>query len=37
MAGRQIVILHGFIKKTQETPDRELKMARKRLKEVKHG
>lgn len=37
MVGRQIVILHSFIKKTQETPDRELKMARKRLKEVKHA
>jgi len=37
MVGREIVILHSFIKKTQETPDRELKMARKRLKEVKHA
>lgn len=35
MVGRQIVILHSFIKKTQETPDRELKIARKRLKVVK--
>ena len=35
--GREIVILHSFIKKTQETPDRELKTARKRLKEVKHA
>jgi len=35
MVGRQIIILHSFIKKTQETPDRELKTARKRLKEVK--
>ncbi|TXT21877.1 MAG: hypothetical protein FD134_2495 [Gallionellaceae bacterium] len=33
---RRIVILHGFIKKTQQTPDKELKLARKRLKEVKH-
>lgn len=37
MVGREIVILHSFIKKTQETPDRELKTARKRLKEVKHA
>ena len=37
MIGRKIVILHSFIKKTQETPDRELKTARKRLKEVKHA
>ena len=35
--GRRIVILHGFIKKTQKTPDKELKIARKRLKEVQHG
>lgn len=34
MVGREIVILHSFIKKTQETPERELDVARKRLKEV---
>lgn len=34
MAGRQVVILHSVIKKTQKTPARELKTARKRLKEV---
>lgn len=34
LVGRRIVILHGFIKKTQQTPDKELKLARKRLKEV---
>lgn len=28
------VILHGFIKKSEKTPDRELSMARKRAKEV---
>lgn len=34
----EIFILHSFIKKTQTTPDKELKLARKRLKEVKqHG
>lgn len=37
LVGRRIVILHGFIKKTQQTPARELKLARKRLKEVQHG
>lgn len=31
---KRIVILHGFIKKTQTTPDDELALARKRLKEV---
>ena len=30
-------ILHAFIKKTQETPDRELKLARRRMKEVTNG
>ena len=35
MIGQRVVILHAFIKKTQETPDRELKTARKRLKDLK--
>ena len=33
---RRIVILHAFIKKTQETPERELKLARRRMKEVRN-
>jgi len=37
MVGREIVILHSFIKKTQKTPDKELHIARKRLKELNHG
>lgn len=38
MVGRQIVILHGFVKKSDKTPQRELDVARKRLKEVlQHG
>ena len=37
MVGHQIVILHSFIKKSPETPAHELKTARKRLKEIKHG
>ena len=32
--GRELVILHSFVKKTQATPDREIKLARSRLKEV---
>ena len=32
--GREVVILHSFVKRSQATPDRELKLARKRLKEV---
>ena len=35
--GKRIVVLHAFIKKTQETPDRELRLARKRLKELQDG
>ena len=37
MVGRRITVLRAFIKKTQETPDRELKLARKRLKELQDG
>ncbi len=29
----RIVVLHGFIKKTQKTPDDELSLARRRKKE----
>ncbi len=32
-----LVALHGFIKKTQKTPDEEMKTARKRMKEVEDG
>jgi len=35
--GKRIVVLHAFIKESQQTPDNVLKMARKRLKEVMHG
>ena len=34
---KRIVVVHAFIKKTQETPDKELKLARKRVKELQHG
>lgn len=30
----RIVILHGFIKKSEKTPEGDLKLARKRMKEV---
>ena len=33
--GRRIVVLHAFIKKTAQTPERDLKLARKRLKEIR--
>lgn len=32
---QQVVMLHGFIKKTQKTPDKELKLAKQRMKEFK--
>ena len=32
--GRKIIVLHSFIKKTNETPKRELEIARKRQQEV---
>ena len=35
--GQQIVMLHGFIKKSQKTPAKELKLARQRLAEVKNN
>jgi len=34
---KRVVILHAFVKKTQAAPDREIKTARRRMKEVKHG
>ena len=34
--GQVIVLLHAFTKKTKKTPDGELEMARKRLKEVEN-
>ncbi len=35
VTGRRTVIVHAFIKKTQQTPPKELATARKRVKEVK--
>ena len=37
LAGRRVIVLHTFIKKTQKTPRRETETARKRMKEVKHA
>lgn len=36
MKGQRIVILHGFIKKSQATPTKELRLAKQRMKEVFH-
>lgn len=35
MVGQEIVMLHSFIKKTQKTPEKELKLAKQRMKELK--
>lgn len=37
LLGRRVVVVHAFIKKTQQTSDKELKIARKRTKEIVHG
>lgn len=37
LMGQRIIILHAFIKKTQKTPHNEIRIVRKRLKEVKNG
>ena len=34
LAGQRVIVLHAFIKKTQQTPDRDIKKARDRMKEV---
>jgi phage-related protein len=37
LVGKRVMMLHSFIKKTQKTPQRELEIARQRMKEVKHA
>ena len=32
-----LVVLHAFVKKTQATPERDLRIARRRMKEVRDG
>ena len=32
--GRKIIVFHSFVKKTNETPKRELDIARRRQKEI---
>jgi phage-related protein len=36
MIRQEIVMLHSFVKKTQKTPDKELKLAKQRMKEIKN-
>jgi phage-related protein len=37
LLGKRIVVVHAFVKKTEQTPDKELALARKRVKEVQSG
>lgn len=37
LKNKKIVLLHGFIKKTEKTPKKELMVAIKRLQEVHHA
>lgn len=38
LVGSRMVLLHGFVKKTRKTPDKDLKLAIARMKEVeRHG
>jgi len=35
--GQRVVILHAFVKKTPDTPEQELKIAKKRMNEAQNG
>ena len=35
LVGQRIIMLHGFVKKSQKTPPKELKLARDRLAEIR--
>jgi phage-related protein len=37
LLGQQVMVLHGFVKKSQATPKRDLEIARRRMKEVRDG
>ena len=37
LVGRRIVMLHGFIKKSERTPSREREVAETRMKEIKRA
>ncbi len=37
LVGQRVVVLHGFIKKSQVTSKRDLEIARRRMKEVRNG
>jgi len=35
LIGKEIIVLHSFVKKSQKTPQKELEIAYKRLEEIK--
>lgn len=35
--GERVVVLHAFVKKTRATPERHLRLARRRMREVRYG
>jgi phage-related protein len=37
VTGRRVVVLHAFVKKTRTTSERDLAIARRRMKEVRNG
>jgi phage-related protein len=37
LIGKRIVMLHSFVKKSQKTPSKELNLAVRRMKEIKHA
>ena len=37
LVGQRIVMLHTFVKKAQTTPSKELRIARRRMKEIKNA
>jgi phage-related protein len=37
VVGQRVVVLHAFMKKSQATPQRDLDVARRRMKEVRDG
>ncbi len=37
LIGQRVVVLHAFIKKSRQTPEQEIKLARMRMKEMQNG
>jgi phage-related protein len=37
LVGERVVVLHAFVKKTEATPEKDLRLARCRVKEVRDG